>query len=217
VKYNPKDPFYRKAKSEGYRSRAAYKLLELNARFRIVRAGDRVVDLGAAPGGWLQVASKLVGPKGLVIGVDTQPIAALPGGNAVTIQGDITDPEVTARMRTLLGAPADAVLSDLSPRLTGIAATDASRAAELNRMALHAAAELLKVGGCFVVKAFVGEETEVFFKQVKTRFQSVRRTRPDATRKGSSEVYLIAKSFSGPTAEAGEDGGGPGAIPPSRS
>lgn len=196
--YTPKDPFYRKAKKEGYRSRAAYKLLELNRRFRLIRPGDRVVDLGAAPGGWLQVVSQLVGPKGKVIGVDLQPISPFPAENVVVIQGDIAEPEVAANLKELLPSRADLVLSDMSPRLSGIREADVARALELNRAALQAAAGLLRTGGHFLAKAFVAGEIEIFFRELKERFRSVQRTRPEATRKGSSEIYLIAMSFTGP-------------------
>src|ERR1051326_3154859 len=112
--YQPKDAFYRRAKKEGYRSRAAYKLVELARRFRLIKSGDRVVDLGAAPGGWLQVASELAGGKGKGVRIDPQPIAPL-GANVVTMQGDATAPEWQAKIKSVLGAPADAVLSDLAP------------------------------------------------------------------------------------------------------
>ena len=211
MKYNPKDPFYRKAKNEGYRSRAAYKLLELNQRFHLIRPGDRVVDLGAAPGGWLQVASQLVGPKGTVIGVDLQPISPFQAKNIVVFQGDITAQEVAAKLKGLLAFGADSVFSDLSPRLTGIRETDVSRSVELNQVALQAATGLLKAGGHFLVKAFVAEEIEAFFGELRSRFRSVQRTRPQATRKGSSEIYFIARDFQGPLRPPEE------AIPPSRS
>lgn len=198
VNYTPKDPFYRRAKKEGYRSRAAYKLLELNQRFHLIRPGDRVLDLGAAPGGWLQVASQLTGPKGRVVGVDLQPISPLPEKNIVVLQGDITGQEMSAKLKALLPSGADVLLSDLSPRLTGIRDADVSRSTELNRMAFAAATNLLRAGGHFLVKAFVGEETEVFFGELKSRFQSIQRTRPQATRKASSEIYLIARNFVGP-------------------
>jgi 23S rRNA (uridine2552-2'-O)-methyltransferase len=201
VSYTPKDPFYQKAKSEGYRSRAAYKLLELNQRFRLIKPGDRVVDLGAAPGGWVQVASRLIGPKGSVIGVDLQPVTPIPAENVILLQGDITDVETTAKLKALLPSGADTVFSDLSPRLTGIRDTDISRSAELNLTAFRVAAELLRTGGHFLVKVFVSEEMEAFFRVLKDRFRSVQRTRPQATRRGSSEMYFVAKGFAGPSVE----------------
>jgi 23S rRNA (uridine2552-2'-O)-methyltransferase len=144
------------------------------------------------------VASQLAGPKGRVIGVDLQPISPLPEKNIVVLQGDITDQETSAKLKALLPSGADVVLSDLSPRLTGIRDTDVSRSTELNRLAFAAATNLLRAGGHFLVKAFVGEETEVFFSELKSRFQSIQRTRPQATRKASSEIYLIGRNFRGP-------------------
>lgn len=211
MNYNPKDPFYRRAKKEGYRSRAAYKLLELNQRFHLIRPGDRVVDLGAAPGGWLQVISQLVGPKGRAIGVDLQPIIPFPSENIAVLRGDVTDPGMAAKLKGLLPSGANVVLSDMSPRLTGIREADVSRSVELNRVALQAATSLLRAGGHFLVKAFVAGEIETFFKELKERFRSVQRTRPEATRKGSSEIYLIAMSFTGSLKVSDE------ITPPSRS
>src|SRR3989337_1541779 len=118
MSYQPKDPYYRRAKTEGSRSRAAYKLLELNQRFHLIKSGDRVVDLGAAPGGWLQVAARLAGKKGRVIGVDIQPIEPLREENVLVIQGDVGSEECRQEILALLGSQADCVLSDPSPRLT---------------------------------------------------------------------------------------------------
>jgi len=197
VVYQPKDAFYRRAKKEGYRSRAAYKLLELNRRFHLIRPGDKVVDLGAAPGGWLQVASQLAGEKGRVVGIDLQPIGPLKEKNISVLQGDITSEESQKQIREALGAAADCVLSDLSPRLSGIRDADVSRSLELARMALHVARQLLKPRGRFLVKTFVGEELNEFQLDLEKHFLSVQRTRPEATRKGSSEIYLCAQGFLG--------------------
>lgn len=196
--YQPKDAFYRRAKKEGYRSRAAYKLLELNQRFRLIRPGDRVVDLGAAPGGWLKVAAQMTGVKGKVLGVDIQPIAAFHEPNIIVLQSDITAAETTEKIRKLLGSMVDCVLSDLSPRLTGIHHADVSRSIELARMALNVACRLLRPGGNFLVKTFMGEELSAFSMEFKADFLSVQRTRPEASRKGSSEIYLCAKGFRRP-------------------
>jgi len=195
VLYQPEDVFYRRAKKEGYRSRAAYKLIELNRRFHLIRPGDRVVDLGAAPGGWLQVASRLVGKEGRVIGLDIQPIEAFEEENIFLLQGDISSEEIRRKVAELLGAGADCVLSDLSPRLSGIRDADISRSLELGRSALKFASDLLKPGGNFLVKTFVGEELNLFSLELKERFRLVERTRPEATRKGSSEIYFVARGF----------------------
>ncbi len=193
--YRPKDAFYRRAKKEGYRSRAAYKLLELNRRFSLIRPRDRVVDLGAAPGGWLQVASQLAGQKGRVIGVDIQPIEAFREQNISLLQADITSEDSQKKVKDLLGSWADCVLSDLSPRLSGIHHADVSRSVELGRSALKVACRLLRPGGNFLVKTFVGEELNAFSLELKEHFRSVQGTRPEATRKGSSEIYFCAKGF----------------------
>jgi 23S rRNA (uridine2552-2'-O)-methyltransferase len=193
--YQPKDAFYRKAKKEGYRSRAAYKLLELNRRFRLIRPGNRVVDLGAAPGGWLQIASQLAGPKGRVIGIDVQRIEPMKESNISFFQGDIASEESFTKIKELLGSPADCVLSDLSPRLSGIHDADISRSLELARSASKVACKLLRPGGNFLVKTFVGEELNSFSQQLKEYFRSVQRTRPEASRKGSSEIYFCAQGF----------------------
>jgi 23S rRNA (uridine2552-2'-O)-methyltransferase len=193
--YEPRDVFFRRAKREGYRSRAAYKLMELNRRFHLIRPGDRVVDLGAAPGGWLQVASRLAGKGGRVIGLDIQPIEAFEEQNIFLVQGDIGSAEIRRKVAALLGARADCILSDLSPRLSGIRDADISRSMELSRSALRCACDLLKRGGNLLVKTFVGEELNPFSVELKERFRSVERTRPEATRKGSSEIYLAARGF----------------------
>ncbi len=193
--YHPKDAFYRRAKREGYRSRAAYKLLELNRRFNIIRRGDRVVDLGAAPGGWLQLVSQLTGQEGKVIGVDIQPIEPFPEQNILLLQEDITSEDSQKKVKELLGYWADCVLSDLSPRLSGIHHADVIRSLELSRSALKIACNLLRPGGNFLVKTFVGEELNAFSLELKRHFQSIERTRPEATRKGSSEIYFCAKGF----------------------
>jgi 23S rRNA (uridine2552-2'-O)-methyltransferase len=193
--YQGKDAFYRRAKKEGYRSRAAYKLLELNQRFDLIRPGDLIVDLGSAPGGWLQIALQLTGHRGKVIGADIQRIEPFAEKNVLILQGDITSQDIEEEIKQLLGSLADCVLSDLSPRLSGIRDTDASRSLELLRMALKVASRLLRPDGVFLAKAFVGEETNAFCGELKEYFRSVQRTRPEASRKGSSEIYICAKGF----------------------
>jgi len=193
--YNPHDSFYKKAKKEGYRSRAAYKLLELQERFRPISTGDWVVDLGAAPGGWLQVAAKLVGTKGRVVGVDLQPLEPFGERNIVVVQGDVTTEAITERVKELLGGQADCVISDLAPKLSGIKDADAARSMELNRTALSVASRLLRPGGTFLVKSFVSEYLQAFAFEIRKHFRSIQRTRPEATRKGSSEIYFCAKDF----------------------
>ena len=195
MSYRLRDTYYKKAKQQGYRSRAAYKLLELQERFRILRAGESVVDLGAAPGGWLQVAAKLVGPSGKVFGVDLQAIETLNQKNIIIIRGDITAPETEQRIMEYLGRAADSVISDVSPKLTGVRDTDEARSLELNRTAMAIAKRLLRPGGSFLIKSFVSEELRSFSAELEKQFRSVQRTRPDASRKGSSEIYFVAKDY----------------------
>jgi 23S rRNA (uridine2552-2'-O)-methyltransferase len=195
--YKPQDTYYKRAKQEGYRSRAAYKLLELQRRFGLMRPGDVVVDLGAAPGGWLQVAAKCVGREGKVIGVDLQPIAPLREPNIIFLQGDITSPEIATKILELVHGKVDCFLSDLAPRLSGIRDADTARCLELNRVALAVATSLLRPGGSLLVKSFVNQELHTFTLEIKQHFQSVQRTRPEAIRQGSSEFYFFAKGFRG--------------------
>jgi 23S rRNA (uridine2552-2'-O)-methyltransferase len=195
--YKPQDSYYKKAKQGGYRSRAAYKLLELQRRFQLIKPGDVVVDLGAAPGGWLQVAAKLVGQNGKVIGIDLQPIETLREPNIVFLQGDITSPEITKKISELVDGKVHCVLSDLAPHLSGIRDADIARCLELNRTALTVAINLLRPGGCLLAKGFVNQELHTFTLELKQHFHSVQRTRPDATRQGSSEFYFFAKGFYG--------------------
>ena len=195
--YHLKDTFYLRAKKEGYRSRAAYKLVELNRRFGLIKTGDQVVDLGAAPGGWLQVACQLAGPKGRVIGIDLQSIEAFKENNIILLQGDLTAEETQNTIKERLGTYADCILSDMSPHLSGIHHADVSRSVDLAFSALKVAFRLLRPGGSLLVKTFVGEETKMFALELKKHFRSVQATRPEATRKGSSEIYYCAKGFRG--------------------
>ena len=193
--YNPHDTYYRKAKQEGYRSRAAYKLIELQERFRLLKPGDWVVDLGAAPGGWLQVAAKIVGPKGRVIGVDLQPMDAFREPNIIVVQGDIASDETRQKIEDLLAAPAHCVMSDLAPKLSGIRDADSARSLELNQTALRVAVRLLKPAGNLLIKSFVSNDLHGFTLELKKSFRVVERTRPEATRRASSEFYFCAKDF----------------------
>ncbi len=192
-----KDHYYRKAKQEGYRSRAAYKLLEIQKRFAIFERGSRVVDLGCAPGGWLQLIAAEIGPEGRIVGVDLQKTRGLPAKNVVLIQGDITAPNVQSMIREALGGEADVVTSDLSPNLTGIGFQDHLRSCELTRTALAVARELVRPGGVFLAKIFQGEDLESVVTELKGEFERTRRVVPRASRKASSEIYLLAQGFRG--------------------
>ena len=197
--YTPQDRYFKKAKQDGYRSRAAYKLVELQQRFRLINPGDRVVDLGAAPGGWLQVAAKLVGPKGKVIGIDVQAIQPFQERNIELIQGDILTGATQCKIKELLGGPAHCVLSDMAPRLSGIRDADMARSYELNQMALKVAKELLRPGGILLVKSFISEDLQSYTADLKNHFAQVQRTKPEASRQGSSEFYFYANGYAAKT------------------
>ena len=193
--YERKDAYYRQAKKEGYRSRAAYKLAQIAAKEKAVRAGDRVIDAGAAPGGWSQVILALVGPKGKVAAVDLLPMAALPGDNFRFWQRDISAPALPAELVAYLGGKADAVLSDAAPNTTGSSFTDQARSADLVRTVFSLARETLREGGVFLAKVFGGAEADAVFRELKPHFKELRRVRPEATRKESFELYLLGKGF----------------------
>ena len=197
--YTPQDRYFKKAKQDGYRSRAAYKLVELQQRFRLINPGDRVVDLGAAPGGWLQVAAKLVGPNGKVIGVDVQAIQPFQERNIALVRGDILTGETHSKIKELLAGTAHCVLSDMAPKLSGIRDADMARSYELNQMALQVAKELLRPGGVLLVKSFVSEDLQSYTAELKNHFTLVQRTKPEASRQGSSEFYFYAKGYTART------------------
>ena len=189
---NRKDYYYKRAKSENYRSRAAYKLKQLNTKFKIVKKGQKVLELGAAPGGWTQVISEAVGDEGLVLGVDLSDIKPLKLENVKTIKGDFTDPEVISEIKEIIGT-ADAVVSDASPDISGVWDIDCLLSVELSRSALKLAKEVLRPGGNFLIKVFQGAETDDFFKEVKKSFHYAKRTKPKASRDQSSEIYIVGK------------------------
>lgn len=193
--YQRKDHFYKKAKREGKASRAVYKLCELQKRFRLVKRGDAVLDLGCAPGGWMQELSPLVGKEGRVIGIDLLPLKISPPPGCRVIQGDITDTAVQEEIASLCSGAIDVILSDLSPNLSGIAFADAYRSYELAMLSLDVCERLLKTRGHFVVKIFPGEEFAGYVADLKGRFAKVTTVTPEATRTTSSERYLVAMGF----------------------
>ena len=186
------DYYYNKAKEEGYRSRASYKLKQIQERFGVFDSAERVVDLGAAPGGWLQVAAEYVGEDGLVVGVDLLPIEPLGLGNVVTIVGDVEDPLVREEVVEVLGGCADVVLSDMAPNVVGDWGLDQFRQISLARLALGLSLRLLHDDGWFVVKVFQGGEHERFIREVKHYFREVKNFKPRASRRQSAERYLVA-------------------------
>ena len=196
--YERKDAFYHKAKREGYRSRSAYKLLELNREFHVLKPGNRVIDLGSWPGGWVQVAAELVGNTGKVIGIDLITLDPLPQAHVTLLQGDATDPTQQEKMHSLLGGPVDVLLSDMAPKLSGIKEVDEARAMDLCRAALVCALVLLRPGGTLLLKVFMGAEHKKFLAELRAAFTTVKTTRPEATRKGSAETYVFATGLKHP-------------------
>jgi 23S rRNA (uridine2552-2'-O)-methyltransferase len=195
--YQRKDAFYDRAKRVGYRSRAAYKLEQLAQQYRLLRPGDRVLDLGAWPGGWLQVVANAIGPSGKVVGVDLQKIDPLPGlSNVTLVRGDIFDAEIIQRVIALGEGRADVILSDLAPKLSGVRQRDAANAMALAEATLVVASRALRAGGALVIKLFMSPELPAFLDKLRGLFGEVHCTRPLATRKGSSEIYAIARRFS---------------------
>lgn len=192
-----KDDYYNRAKQEGYRSRAAYKLKQLDDLENVIDGRDAVVDLGAAPGGWLQVAAEKVGPKGTVIGVDLQRIKDLEDpaltDQVETLRGDMTEDKTRERVVEAADGPVDVVISDMAPNMSGEYSLDQARSLYLARQAFETALEILDTGGNFVVKVFEGPDVDDFRADVEEEFQYVRATAPKASRKESSEIYFIAK------------------------
>lgn len=184
-----RDYYYRLAKEEGYRARSAFKLLQINEKFHIIKKGDSVVDLGAAPGGWLQVARKLSG--GRIVGVDLEEIESIP--DVITLQADITQDSTVDMIKNALGKSADVVICDAAPNLTGAWDMDHAVSIDLARSALRAALKLLKPRGNFVVKVFQGDMFTDYLNEVKREFESVQAHSPAASRKESAETYVVAK------------------------
>lgn len=189
------EPYYKMAKKESYHSRASYKLLQLNNKFKFIKNGDYILDLGAAPGGWSQVALEKVGETGMVVGVDLQRIKPIEGDNFVGIIGDFTKEETIKQIYKVTGRKVDAVLSDASPKLTGVKDVDQLRSLDLALGVLKISLSILKPDGTLVIKAFQGEEFENLLKEIKKEFRSVKTTKPPSSRKKSVEMYVLAKKI----------------------
>jgi len=188
------DEFVKRSKLEGYRSRAAYKLLEIQEKDHVLKSGQVVVDLGAAPGGWSQIAANLVGPKGEVVGFDILPIDPLPG--VTLIRGDFREDESLRALDAVLdGRLVDLVISDMAPNVSGVAAVDQPRAMYLCELALDFCEGHLRRGGGFVCKVFHGEGFDVWMREVKSRFGRAVTRKPKASRANSREVYLVAGNY----------------------
>jgi len=183
------DPYVREAKAQGLRSRAAFKLQQLDAKEKLFRAGAKVIDLGAAPGGWSQVALAKVGKAGAVVAIDLLPIVPISG--VTVLQGDFREPAVRASVKAALGGRADAVVSDMLPNVSGIPGVDQARAAELTELAVDFCREALKPEGVFVVKVFQGEAFSALLALMKATFRTVATRKPEASRGESRETYLI--------------------------
>jgi 23S rRNA (uridine2552-2'-O)-methyltransferase len=190
------DPYVKQAQKDGYRSRSSYKLIELNDKDRLIRPGMLIMDLGSAPGGWSQVAGKLVGEKGRVLATDILPMDAIK--NVDFIQGDFTEEAVVNQiLEALNGARPDLIISDIAPNITGIESADQGTSIYLVELALDMVRRVLKPKGNFVVKVFQGTGSDAYLKDVRTSFEKVSVRKPKASRPRSREVYVVARGFKG--------------------
>lgn len=191
IQERKRDYYYKKAKEEKYRSRAAYKLFQAVKKYHFIKNGDVVVDLGAAPGGWTQSARKIVGSKGFVLGVDLKSIEPFPQNNVRTIIGDINEQETLQQILEILPRKADVVISDASPNISGIWEVDHARQIDLAQKALEIALETLSPSGNFFVKVFQGDMLNDFIGKVKQHFEFVKLIKPKASRAKSSEMFIL--------------------------
>ncbi len=188
-----KDQYRRLAKDQGYRARSAYKLLQLNNSYHIIKKGSKVVDLGCAPGGWLQVVTKEVGQAGKVVGIDLKPVESVAGATA--LKGSIEDVDMFEKIVGILGSKADVILSDLAPNVSGLWDIDHARQISLSATALGFARQVLRVGGSAVFKVFEGDLLNEFRADLKTSFGRVLLNKPSASRQESSELYIVCLDF----------------------
>jgi len=189
------DPYVRRAKAEGYRSRAAYKLIELDEKFGLLKPGGRIVDLGCARGGWLQVAVNQTGGKGYVVGIDYLHVPAVPGADS--LEKDFLDEDAADSLKEMLGGEADVVLSDMAAPTTGHKSTDHLRIVALAEAALDFAEDVLAPGGAYVAKVFAGGAEGELLTRLKQNFESVKHAKPKASRQDSAEKYVVATGFRG--------------------
>lgn len=188
-----RDQYRRLAKDQGYRARSAYKLLQINRSYNVLKKGNKVVDLGCAPGGWLQVAVKEVRPSGKVIGIDLKPVT--PVVDAIILQGSIEDPNMLSKIEEILGSKADVVLSDLAPNVSGVWDIDHARQISLSTIALQFTQRVLRIGGSSVFKVFEGDMLKEFRSELHRNFGKVFLSKPSASRQESSELYIICLNF----------------------
>lgn len=188
-----RDQYRRLAKDQGYRARSAYKLLQLNNSYHILKKGSKIVDLGCAPGGWLQVAAQEVGPAGRVVGIDIKPVEPVAG--ATILHGSIENPSMLDKITSILGNKANVVLSDLAPNVSGVWDVDHARQISLSTIALGFARQILKGGGSAVFKVFEGDMLDEFRAELKKNFGKVLLNKPSASRQESSELYIVCLDF----------------------
>lgn len=195
IRERKKDCYYRRAKEEKLRSRAAYKLLQSVEKYRFIKLGDVVVDLGAAPGGWIQVSQRIVGEKGFVLGIDIKQIEPFDLPNVATVVLNIIDPQTIDQIRQMLPCPADVLISDVSPNVCGIWELDHIRQIDLVRESMRIAESVLKPKGNFFVKVFQGSTLNNLVKEIKNHFTFVKLIKPKASRTKSAELYLLAMNY----------------------
>lgn len=193
------DPYVARAKREGWRSRAAFKLIEIDDKYKLLKPGSRVVDLGAAPGGWSQVAIKRIGPKGKIVGIDLLDIEPIAGVDFAVM--DFLDPDAPEKLRAMLGGPADVVMSDMAANATGHKKTDHLKIVALAELAIEFAREVLAPGGSFVAKVLQGGTEGTLLADLKRDFTLVKHVKPAASRKDSAELYVLATGFRGRKAD----------------
>jgi 23S rRNA (uridine2552-2'-O)-methyltransferase len=198
ARYQRKDAYHQRAKREGFRSRAAYKLEEVQKRHRLLRRGQKVVDLGCWPGGWLQVAAAIVGPRGRVVGIDKAALdEPLSERQVVVLEGDLEAPDTAKRLVEALGGKADVLLSDAAPKITGVRDTDRANEERLLEAIEALLPTLLRPGGDLLLKIMEGPEAQQIEKRLRTRFESAKSVKPQASRKGTTERYLLARGLRG--------------------
>ena len=196
LKRHVNDPYVKQAQKDGYRSRASYKLLEVQEKYKLIRPGMSVVDLGAAPGGWSQVTSRLIGGQGRLIASDILEMDSIP--DVTFIQGDFTEDEVLTRILEAVGnSQVDLVISDMAPNMSGTPEVDMPKAMFLCELALDLAERILKPGGNFVIKIFQGEGFDVYLKDARRKFDKIQMMKPDSSRGSSREQYMLAWGYRG--------------------
>lgn len=196
IQNHVKDPHVKKSRSEGYRSRASYKLLQIDEKDKLLKPGMVVVDLGAAPGGWTQVASRAVGSAGLVVAVDLLPLKSIAG--VLALKGNIAEDRVLSRLQSLMDMKkADLIVSDMAPNLTGYIDIDGPKIIDLANLAMIVCEKILKKEGCLVLKLFHHEESHGFVQRLRTVFNTLRIRKPASSRSSSSEFYVVAKGYKG--------------------